>query len=1164
MSEEPIDALGIAAELLARAQADGDPRWAEKVLAVLEPASASAATDRDSLVAVRSMQAMAWHFLAEQVGRPEALDAAVEAFRLALAGVARADRRWPACASNLANALIDSSLAGADAARLDEAISLLSSCRAESAADDPNRPAYLLNLGRALLERARLRDDRESGQDAVAVLREAVAAVPHEDAMLLSNLGAALAEQADRTGDADLVVQAAAFQERAVGATAPGQPDRHVYLSNLGNTRLHLFELTSDETTLRQAIAAQRAAVAELAADNPDLERCLSNLANALIRLHEFAADDAALHEALGTLHRAVELSSPGSMRRAFCLLNLGTALSTAFTRWSDPRYLHEAIGALREALSTLPDGHRESAKVRSALGEALTRRFELSGEAAELDEAIGELRAAVEATPPQDASYAMRLSNLAGALMRRFERVRHRASLDEATAIARRALELTPPEHVALGLRLSGLGSLLAARYIHAGDPDDLHGAVAAHRAAVGATERGRPWRAIRLSGLGVVLLRAWQAGGERAALDEAITALGGALDAAGPDHAGRAGFCSNLANALRQRYELDGNADDADAAIRLLYEAADRADPRNPDHAAFQFNLGAVHRTRYRRGGDPAAAREAAEAFLAAAGARTAPVMVRATAAINAGRIAAEIGATALADRGFSSAVGMLDRLAWYGLPREDQEELLRRFGGVASDAAAWALEAADPERAVELLEHGRGVLLAQVMNARAPHAVLREAAPQLADRLERLDAELERGAATLLGEGAVTHEASGTAAERRMALAMERDSLLDQITAAGLGESFGTVGIDALRRAADDGPVILVNVSRYRCDGLAVTADGIRLTRLATTAEEATRHAVAFIDAVDAVDTADAVDAADESAGARPDPVEAVMVWLFEKIAEPVLRDLRLTDPRPPQDAPRVWWCPTGLLSFLPLHAAHPRRTADQSGSDGYVSGVLDRVASSYTPTLRALINARTRQAEKSVPPRALIVSLPRAPGQAPLPGAKREREKAQRQLPGAVVLRDGDATVAAVLDLLVSAQWSHLACHGQQDPTAPSEGCLWLSDGPLTVRAVLGRRVAQGQLAVLSACETVRGGAQLADEGITLASAVQLAGFRHVVGSLWAARDAIAARFVDVFYRDLAANGFDPDRSARSLHLASWRLRERHADAVIWSPFVHVGP
>ena len=122
------------------------------------------------------------------------------------------------------------------------------------------------------------------------------------------------------------------------------------------------------------------------------------------------------------------------------------------------------------------------------------------------------------------------------------------------------------------------------------------------------------------------------------------------------------------------------------------------------------------------------------------------TAPALTRALAARNWAEAAAGLGDAQEAADGFAAAVDLLDRVAWRGLRRGDQERQLGRFTGLAGGAAAWAIQAGQAERAVELLEQGRGVLLAQALADRArQHDLLRDA-PELAAQLDQADDRLE----------------------------------------------------------------------------------------------------------------------------------------------------------------------------------------------------------------------------------------------------------------------------------------------------------------------------------------------------------------------------------------------------------------------------------
>lgn len=525
-------------------------------------------------------------------------------------------------------------------------------------------------------------------------------------------------------------------------------------------------------------------------------------------------------------------------------------------------------------------------------------------------------------------------------------------------------------------------------------------------------------------------------------------------------------------------------------------------------------------MHRTIFRRTEATGDARDAATAFLAGAATPASPALTRATAAINAGRIAAEAGHGDQADAGFGTAVTLLARLAWPGLPRDDQEDLLRRFAHLAPDAAAWALERGDPERAVELAEQGRGVLLAQAIDARSPYDLLHAAAPDLADRLRRIYRELDA-----TGSGDEFPLGSGRRdAEHRMALAAERDGLIEEIDARGLTPLVAPPRFVDLRNAASDGPVVVVNISRYRCDALAVTSSGVQAIPLDITAEHVREHASALIS-----DTED-------------DLVEQIIGWLAQHVVEPVTTALELSP------SSRLWWCPTDLLGFLPLHAA-----------------ALDHAVSSYTPSLRALLHARARLApHESGEPEVLVVSMPETPGADPLPAATREGKIVRRYLPRATSLDRPSATVKAVTEAIGTAAWMHFICHGRQDLADPSQGRLLLHDGPLTVRRLSGERAVRARLAVLSACETYRSATELADEAISLAAAFQLAGFPHVVGTLWAAHDSVAVRFIKGFYQDMRVRDLDVAGCAEAVHATVLRLRDRYGTARAWAPFIHVGP
>jgi CHAT domain len=153
-----------------------------------------------------------------------------------------------------------------------------------------------------------------------------------------------------------------------------------------------------------------------------------------------------------------------------------------------------------------------------------------------------------------------------------------------------------------------------------------------------------------------------------------------------------------------------------------------------------------------------------------------------------------------------------------------------------------------------------------------------------------------------------------------------------------------------------------------------------------------------------------------------------------------------------------------------------------------------------------------------------------------------------------------LRESELAASAALFLLL------LPVAPQEVPAELRELlAVYLHDGPLTVLDIASLRLARAELAFLSACQTAIGGVTLPDESIHLAAALQLAGYRHVIGTLWTIADQLAPRLAEDVYTALGANGgLDLTQAAYALHHAVRRLRAAHHNPMSWAHYVHIGP
>ena len=257
------------------------------------------------------------------------------------------------------------------------------------------------------------------------------------------------------------------------------------------------------------------------------------------------------------------------------------------------------------------------------------------------------------------------------------------------------------------------------------------------------------------------------------------------------------------------------------------------------------------------------------------------------------------------------------------------------------------------------------------------------------------------------------------------------------------------------------------------------------------------------------------------------------------------------------------------------FTGLRGGHDQHGAQRKRRRGHAG----RVISSYAPTLTVLAQARARSIPGPV--RQLAVGVSEAPRYAAGAGPL-SKVSAELQVVGgylrvpefATHLIGPAATQEAVLKALPGHSWLHMSCHGLQHRTSPSLSAFLLHDQPLTLTDLAALSLGETDLAYLAACQTAAGDLRLPDEALHLAGALQLAGYRHVLATLWSISDIAAPNMADITYAHLVHPDPDhpddsdqplADRAPYALHHAVTRLRQAHVgDPLRWAPYVHLGP
>jgi tetratricopeptide (TPR) repeat protein len=888
------------------------------------------------------------------------------------------------------------------------------------------------------------------------------------------------------------------------------------------------YERTNKLSLLTQAVALFRGAVSALPRDHPDAAGHLNNLCSALRTLSartENGRHAPVLMEAVQAGRDAVAATPRGHPDRAMYLNNLGNALQTLAERTGDQSILEEAVQIGRDSLVATPDDHADRAAHLSNLGNGLRTLYERTGDTAHLTEAIDYGLDAVAVTPRGHVDRPRYLNNLGIAQHLMYERTSEKKFLKDAVRTGRSAVEGTPPGYGGRATYLNSLKGSLEALHEHTGDIAYLQEAIQAGRLAIEVTPPADPSLPIYLHNYGIAMLALARRNGDSSALTEAIRAGRAAVAATSADHPDRAGRLNGLGGSLLVLYERTGETSALAEAGRCLDEAAGMTSaPARMRIAAYQTLAGL-----------PGQAGVSPENALAA----------------------------------IEAAVGLLPQLVPHRLVRADREHSVGQLASLPGLAAAVAVAAGRPDRAVELLELTRGILVANTLYARSSDLSRLRASeyPELADQFERLRGRVEAfehlGALSAPPAG-IDDGSVGRAKDRRDAFE-EWDRLLERIRAVkDFGDFFLPPGIEQLALQAKGGSVVFVYTSPARSGALILTDNpgaavlSVPLTQL--TGEDARRQANRLL----AAQLAAADPRVDASAhGAAQDVILDVLGWIWDTITGPVLTGLgHVSAPAEGQPWPRVWWCPVGNLSYLPLHASGHHDPVEKGQQR---TSALDRVVSSYITTVRGLAYAREQHMSDNG--QTLIVAVPDAVGVPSLPWAAAEADELAAIIPGAYVLPTPtrDATLAALSNYPVA----HFACHGYANWANPAASQLMLYDhltAPLTVANITKQRLSGG-MAFLSACHTAVTNPALVNESVHITGAFHVAGYQQVIGTLWPVYDDAARNLAVSVYRQLTHGGTcppDTSMAALALHKATRDSRDDNPEIpTSWAAYVHTG-
>jgi tetratricopeptide (TPR) repeat protein len=476
----------------------------------------------------------------------------------------------------------------------------------------------------------------------------------------------------------------------------------------------------------------------------------------------------------------------------------------------------------------------------------------------------------------------------------------------------------------------LTNLGVSQRLRFARLSELADLEDAIFNNRKAVEFTADEHPHKAMYLSNLGISQQLRFECIGGLADLDDSISNTKKAIELTDDEHPNKSLYFSNLGNSQHSRFEHLSQLADLEESISNFQKAIQLTNYEHPHNAVYLSNLGDSHRTRFKHLGELFDLSASVSAFQAAAETKTTYPYRALVAARKWAEIAHQNGDLTSALKGYRTALEILPKVAWLGLEVPSRQEWLlqERSENLGCLSATCSIQLGLHEEAVELLDLGRSVFWQQASSLRGDLEILREEEPELAQTLGSICQKLDAGSFSfpILGERDAAADDSYIEEIRRERrdLVTAWEALVDRIRQLPNFQYFlRPIPFRQLCQAAA-GKVIIINVSQYGVDALIFDAT----------------HPIQHVPLPD-VDFETIAELSSNLLAKRPmngtaqrrqryinSYFKPALRTVWDNIIVPIFTQVQIpldhigTFPRC-----RIWWYPTGPLTFIPLHAAGP---------------------------------------------------------------------------------------------------------------------------------------------------------------------------------------------------------------------------------------------
>ncbi|KAF4992963.1 hypothetical protein FDECE_13547 [Fusarium decemcellulare] len=855
-------------------------------------------------------------------------------------------------------------------------------------------------------------------------------------------------------------------------------------------------------------------------------------------------------------------------------------AMSPDDTHW--PEYIghllrlfrtrHERLGALEDldrpteilqtALDSMPENHPNRAGCLRDLGRLWFQRFQKTSSVPDLDSAIRKMELAADsiANGPDQVD---KLSVLGEYLRLRFMKLQSIADLDLAIHYSQDAITGTSRSHPHYSHRKCSLGAMLFSRLMKSKSPDDLDHAIQAVQDARTAIASHNPSSDPRLLfGLGNVLRMQYQMTGDVMALDDAISATSDAIKAAPTGQSNSAAWLLDLSRLYVESFYRTGRMEDLDRAIHGARRACDTASRDSPGLSQGLHHLGELLGIRFNRTGSRKDLDSQLVAYKASVACNAAPPSICVLCILAILDVFASQGNWEPQQEMLWQAAAEVHMVKSWPLKSSYGGNLLITRSDVASKVTAAALNMGlTAEDALGLFELALCNHSATLVGASGQS--LSQLYPDLSEEFKSLRNKLdtpEEDPNIFLpkDDASWVSEATGGFDVRRALT-----EVIDKIRAKPGFENFlNTLEVAEIRDAASPGPIIIINVDSYRCDAFFVERHRIRVLPLPElTVEgieeilERTLHNPLAPIGLDSL---------------TPTGLDSLLHWLWETICRPCLDALGFDRAIETGDGyPSVWWIPTGPLDQMPLHAAgiHTQSSPDT---------VIDRVASSFAPSINALIQGRRH-------------SLPRDGGEIFLAGGKPQSTfdtKHSEIFPGFCQSLKLSSTRAMPYSLDGLGYLDRCTIFLYEGPLTSAfkeplrsrrfldHGYFTIGAGQFTLKQLRDNCLQVNPPFLVFLSNSFWPGEYPPRISLRVFMKIQQAGFRHVVGQLWSVQQSVHDTVMQEIYKTLEEEGLTDGAVGRGLHRAQRAVRDANMGQgggikdpsqprFYWVPYVHYG-